>query len=709
MSLFDKVPDEIISRIITVGCDMATRSGEIPRANLYESEKPVPHPFAANSRAVCQRWHAIVHTRSNAHMWCIAAYLQDPNIIYEGEWSNDLTLARFQSRLSSSNGCDIYVYYETFPRNEHTVLSDSLEIRTLVLAMKLIKPYQLQIASFQFPLRSNMTGLVTQLVRALGFCPRLHSIRINCNPEDDAGLLEKEGELDNVIASALALHWPISDWCSTLGGDAEKTRDSRLSKPDMVHFGMSRTNMNDRAWGFIHGQLRSIDIGGQITLSWPSLEQLMMGCSLLRHLGISVSHNVSASVLPAADNISVTKRHLDSLRLDIQDATLISLILRRFQLPNLTELAIRVARGSLSDTVRFDSLPEIANANLQNSAAAGTSSNFTSLIPSLRLLRFDGIYLQDWGALYRAIGEGPRIERLDFVLNEDPEWSSTQHQQHPSSEIVCRTPLSARFAINGNPARLFAALSALNLQETTRLEFRVSALDGLVNHQIEQAGLYMPALEEVFVRTDLMSDAMQFVWWFACHVYSATKSTIFRVQDFNYATFARLHFISIAANDPNTLRPQMRLSMLEFTIDGSGVNSISNYRDSFWSSRVIVEVTKIAITWNRSRNLLAELAHAFRFFTGLQGADVPFPCLQHLDFWINSRESKAVGVRAVLSDRCASLFSAMTDTRLKQKAPLASFRMYVDGEKYISMAGDAHSGLLIHKSLEDDDAGESSE
>jgi hypothetical protein len=48
----------------------------------------------------------------------------------------------------------------------------------------------------------------------------------------------------------------------------------------------------------------------------------------------------------------------------------------------------------------------------------------------------------------------------------------------------------------------------------------------------------------------------------------------------------------------------------------------------------------------------------------------------------------------------------MAAARLRQNAPLARFRIYVDGEKYVNMVRDASSGLLIQSSLEDDDTDE---
>jgi hypothetical protein len=698
MSIFDKVPDEIISRIITVGCDMADLTEERLPYSFYASEKPIPYLFAANSRVVCHRWHAIVHTRSNAHMWAIHAYLAHPDTHNERS-----TLAKFQSRLSSSNGCDIYVDYQTVAKDEQTISSDSFEIRTLVLLMKLIKPYRLHIASLNFWLRSNITGLGTQLVRDLGFCPRLHSIQIYCDLKDNAGLLDEDGEFGNIASSALALHWPDEDRLSTLGGEAEKTRDSTWSKPDRVEFWMSRTSISDQTWGFFHGQLRSVEIGGEITLSWSNFEQLMIGCPLLRHLDISISRDVSASAFTTADNILFIKHHLDSLRLGLQDATLLSRILGAFRLPNLKALAIHTEHRSPSDTVRFHNLPDVAYANMSNAAVETPSSS--GLVPSLRSLRYDGIHLQDWETLYRAIGEGPQIEKLGLSFKEEHEWSPTRHQQHLSSEPFCRTPVSATFTIRGSPARLLTVLYATNLRGTTHLMIEVLGTGNLIN-PLEEAVLYMPLLAEVYVRADVMSHAMQIVRHLASHVYSATESTTFRIEDGNF-TSATLYLISLAANDPNNLRSRKQPSRLDFTIRGSSNSTgIFDYQDSLWTSPMLIEVTDVLITWERPSNIMVELAHAFQIFTGSPGADVPLPYLQHLDFYITSGEFESACVRAVSSERYISFFNAMADARLRQKVPLARFRMYVDGKNYVKMLRDAHSGLLIPSSLEDDDVDE---
>jgi hypothetical protein len=697
MSIFDKVPDEIISRIITIGCDVAAWS-EVQPNTLQKSKKPIPYPFAVNSRAVCQRWHAIVHTRSNAHMWCILADLAHPDTHDERS-----TLARFQSRLSSSSGCDIYVNYQTVAMEEHTISSDSFEIRTLVLVMKLIKPYRMHVAALRFQLRSNMTRIiVAQLVRDLGFCPRLHSIYIACNTENDAGLLDEQGELDHITSSALALHWPDVDGLSTLSGEAEKTRHSSWSKPDKVWFRLFRTNIDDQAWSFIHSQLQSITIEGKITLSWSNFEQLMMGCPLLRNLDISISCDIPASVINAANTIPVIEHQLDSLRLGLQDSKLVSRILTAFRLPSLTELTIRIWHGSLSDQVRFHNLPDIAYAGVPNSTIETSSK--AGLIPSLRSLSYNGIDLQDWEPLHRAIGAGPPIERLHLYLKEDPERRSTQHQQHPSSEPLYRTSVLAELVIHGSNARLFATLYALNLQGTTRLEFHVLGSEDLIDH-LEGPVLYIPALAKVDVRVDLMGRAMQLIRHLVAHVHSATTWTEFQALPYRDFAFATLSFISVGANDPNSLRPQMQLSKLGFTIYDSR-SSIFDYRDSFWSSPVIVDVTGVLITLVRPSNLITELAHGFQIFTGSSRAVVPFPFLQRLEFRINSRGNKSTSVRTVLSERCTSFFNAMAAARLRQNAPLARFRIYVDGEKYVNMVRDANSGLLIQSSLEDDDTDE---
>ncbi len=107
-SLFDTIPDELLSRIITIGAEYhAGDTGKIEdfiAMPTLDDFAPVPSRFTAVASLVCWRWYWITRARGNAHLWEITAALDFDRSSLDGGFE----LTAYNWRLSVSNGCDIH-------------------------------------------------------------------------------------------------------------------------------------------------------------------------------------------------------------------------------------------------------------------------------------------------------------------------------------------------------------------------------------------------------------------------------------------------------------------------------------------------------------------------------------------------------------------------------------------------------------------------
>src|ERR1700761_4544854 len=114
MSINEKLPPEIICRILTIGCDVPIVEHNFGRQYIEEGF-PQSHrrygrrlkSFIANASSVCRSWHTLSMLRANYHFWVIGLSLEIAHDARPCDMGRQLH--HFKSNLESSQGSDINV------------------------------------------------------------------------------------------------------------------------------------------------------------------------------------------------------------------------------------------------------------------------------------------------------------------------------------------------------------------------------------------------------------------------------------------------------------------------------------------------------------------------------------------------------------------------------------------------------------------------
>ncbi len=123
------LPDELLSRIFTIGCEypsqprqrpLGIRSIDWSRSQIYGipemdvSYRNVRQPkkFAKTAMFVCKRWCGVVCTRGNAHLWAVLVQLP-----VQADMAVDFAMNVHS--IQSSRGCDIYARFDYDPYRPH--------------------------------------------------------------------------------------------------------------------------------------------------------------------------------------------------------------------------------------------------------------------------------------------------------------------------------------------------------------------------------------------------------------------------------------------------------------------------------------------------------------------------------------------------------------------------------------------------------------
>ncbi len=175
-NLFDRLPDEIVSRILTIGCELLLASG--PR---YESSPyalaggrepyliPRPYPFIAKAISVCKRFHSIVtQNKSNSHLYHVVAspssgrYDQNPR----GLPDISFYIAMFHRTLELSRGCDIHLLLnlnDFIENDQHKYVGR----RLMLHALKSAAPFMDQVISINVNAWETPTPMVEWVMQWL--------------------------------------------------------------------------------------------------------------------------------------------------------------------------------------------------------------------------------------------------------------------------------------------------------------------------------------------------------------------------------------------------------------------------------------------------------------------------------------------------------------------------------------------------------------
>src|ERR1700761_5136177 len=150
------LPDELISRIITIGCESLQPLGSLMSPPI-SSEKFLlidrdvrrkMKPLARKASHVCRRWHGIAHARSNYHLWITYLYLTGRNSMASvslPEKDICAQVAEFKLSLDQSLGSDLSVSVTWDALQD---LSRDIVNGLLTHAIVMLIPHQHQITQF---------------------------------------------------------------------------------------------------------------------------------------------------------------------------------------------------------------------------------------------------------------------------------------------------------------------------------------------------------------------------------------------------------------------------------------------------------------------------------------------------------------------------------------------------------------------------------
>jgi hypothetical protein len=512
ISPFDKLPDEIISRIFTIGYELDLDGDDgswiqlLPDESewaLHDRNTPTPTPFAAVALFVCRRWHAIVHARSNRHLWIIYASFN-----YRGRDiaspSGQDSLAHFNKRLSSSQGCNIYAQYWNPRASNATELA--LEICFAVLFIVIIKRHHLQIDSLSVRATHQMTSLILRLVNNIGVSFHPHILTVTSeNPEYSCGQMEFE-EIASTAASLYSMN--------LLPGSAQE-RDEEDAKAQYLDIRYVDFDLSDNciptAMSFIHGQLREIMFRSfRITLE--DLQRLLICCPVLRELETAVVARPALDSSIFDSPMVIQRRCIKKLRLFAEDNNIVSWILQSFEMPHLSELKF----GWQPDATLF--IPEITFPSLQNIDPLDSISrrDFRHLssvrLSALQEVAIGPMVWSDWELFAPLWGESLSLTKLHLYPPIDSGLIMTAQEDAQAKSLQFPASPPSLFLWEWNDAESFSLmLRIVNLAQTCHVETEVRQEQVSISSALNYGWRFnMPALSSMKIWTSSFARAIEF-------------------------------------------------------------------------------------------------------------------------------------------------------------------------------------------------------
>jgi hypothetical protein len=171
---FERVPDEIISRIFTLGAEGP------PSAYWPMTNHRGPAAFTGLVSLVNHRWYAITRARSNAHLWHSVAIFRCVPDEDEGYDPVD-SLKYFAHTLSKSAGADLHIHV-SLEAGAVTFVEDvdwGVGFHFLLVALRLLQPYSHQLADLVLVWNPPyIASRILHLVSEFRTCSRLRSLRL---------------------------------------------------------------------------------------------------------------------------------------------------------------------------------------------------------------------------------------------------------------------------------------------------------------------------------------------------------------------------------------------------------------------------------------------------------------------------------------------------------------------------------------------------
>ncbi len=164
---FDKLPDELISRIFTIGTEYSLSENEDARhdAGTNLTLKRRPYKSIGLVSSVCRRFHSITRLKSNAHFFYIKA-----TISQGGGGTQRVNVAPFHWALKTSEGCDIVLDIELWGSWDTATSNQEQELYTRLTlhALRSLIPYKRQLISIDMYIFDRSLPLLLWIMRWLG-------------------------------------------------------------------------------------------------------------------------------------------------------------------------------------------------------------------------------------------------------------------------------------------------------------------------------------------------------------------------------------------------------------------------------------------------------------------------------------------------------------------------------------------------------------
>jgi hypothetical protein len=194
----DVLPDEILSRIFTLGCDSGSQQVFRPIGTAGE---PILKPFARTLQAVCWRWRQLVLAAGNKHLRFSNAWMRLPpfrdvdsvSLRLKPPTGADRELTTFLHTLDHSDGADLCVHMhisDVHPPFDQ-IQAEHLSFNLLAAELSMLNSYaahglrrlarfapRIQYMTLMYYDAYHFSG-ITHLLESLGHTPRLATLTIH--------------------------------------------------------------------------------------------------------------------------------------------------------------------------------------------------------------------------------------------------------------------------------------------------------------------------------------------------------------------------------------------------------------------------------------------------------------------------------------------------------------------------------------------------
>ncbi len=166
LNSFDKLPNELVARIFTIGTEYDPNRR---RKRRFESLSNItshrlPYTFISLVGSVCRRFHSLTRfKKSTAHFYCISAFIGQRR----RATSTIFDVVQFHWALKASEGCDI-VLRLGLSRLLSLTNHEEVTMRLLLHALRCLTPYKRQVASIELQSYDYSLPLLAWIIRWLG-------------------------------------------------------------------------------------------------------------------------------------------------------------------------------------------------------------------------------------------------------------------------------------------------------------------------------------------------------------------------------------------------------------------------------------------------------------------------------------------------------------------------------------------------------------